>query len=99
MSPLDWWLLLAMLLFCIGAFGVLARRNTIVVIMSLELMLNAVNIALAIAQFRAGSQGAGVLFSLFVIAACGRRGDGRPSGSSSPTTGRSGRSRTITSTR
>ncbi|HOT24574.1 MAG TPA: NADH-quinone oxidoreductase subunit NuoK [Thermoleophilia bacterium] len=68
MSPLDWWLLLAMLLFCIGAFGVLARRNTIVVIMSLELMLNAVNIALvAIAQFRAGSQGAGVLFSLFVI--------------------------------
>lgn len=68
MSPLDWWLMLAVLLFCIGAFGVLARRNTILVIMSLELMLNAVNIALvAVAQFRAGSAGAGVLFSLFVI--------------------------------
>jgi len=67
-NPLDWWLLLAMLLFCIGGFGVLARRNTIVVIMSLELMLNAVNIALvAISQFRAGSEGAGVLFALFVI--------------------------------
>ena len=68
MSPLDWWLLLAVLLFCIGAFGVLARRNTILVVMSLELMLNAVNIALvAVSQFRAGSPGAGVLFALFVI--------------------------------
>ncbi len=68
MSPLDWWLLLAVLLFCIGGFGVLARRNTILVVMSLELMLNAVNIALvAVAQFRAGSQAAGVLFTLFVI--------------------------------
>ena len=69
MNPLDWWLLLAMLLFCIGAFGVLARRNTILVIVSLELMLNAVNIALvATSQFRAGGPRApGVLLSLFVI--------------------------------
>ncbi len=68
MNPLDWWLLLAVLLFCIGAFGVLARRNVIVVVMSLELMLNAVNLALvAIANFRGGAQGAGVLFSLFII--------------------------------
>jgi NADH-quinone oxidoreductase subunit K len=68
MTALEWWLALSILLFCIGAFGVLARRNTILVIMSLELMLNAVNIALvAVAQFRAGSAGAGVLFSLFVI--------------------------------
>ena len=68
MSPLDWWLLLAVLLFCIGGFGVLARRNTILIVMSLELMLNAVNIALvAVSQFRSGSPGAGVLFSLFVI--------------------------------
>jgi NADH:ubiquinone oxidoreductase subunit K len=67
-SALEWWLLLAVLLFCIGGFGVLARRNTILVIMSLELMLNAVNIALvATANFRPGSSGAGVLFSLFVI--------------------------------
>ncbi len=68
MSPLDYWLTLSVALFCIGAFGVLARRNTILVIMSLELMLNAVNIALvAFANFRTGAQGAGVLFSLFVI--------------------------------
>ena len=54
-NPLEWWLVLAVLLFCIGAYGVLARRNVIVVVMSLELMLNAVNIALvAIASFRTG---------------------------------------------
>jgi NADH-quinone oxidoreductase subunit K len=67
-NPLDWWLLLAILLFSIGAFGVLARRNVIVVVMSLEVMLNAVNIALvAIANFRGGARGAGTLFALFVI--------------------------------
>ena len=68
MSALDWWLILAVLLFCIGAFGVLARRNVIVVVMCLELMLNAVNIALvAIANFRGGEPGAGTLFALFII--------------------------------
>ncbi len=68
MNPLDWWLVLAVLLFCIGAYGVLARRNVILVIMSLELMLNAVNVALvAVANFRPGSAGAGTLFSLFII--------------------------------
>ena len=68
MSALSWWLMLAVMLFCIGAFGVLARRNVIVVVMCLELMLNAVNIALvAIAQFRVGAPGAGTLFSLFII--------------------------------
>ena len=71
MNALYWWLLLAFLLFCIGAFGVLARRNIILVVMSLELMLNAVNIALvATANFRAGAAGAagaGTLFALFII--------------------------------
>ena len=68
MNALYWWLLLAFLLFCIGAFGVLARRNIILVVMSLELMLNAVNIALvATANFRAGAEGAGALFALFII--------------------------------
>jgi NADH:ubiquinone oxidoreductase subunit K len=67
-NALYWWLLLAFLLFCIGAFGVLARRNVILVVMSLELMLNAVNIALvAIANFRGGASGAGTLFALFII--------------------------------
>lgn len=68
MNALYWWLLLAILLFCIGAFGVLARRNVILVVMSLEIMLNAVNIALvAIANFRGGAAGAGTLFALFII--------------------------------
>jgi NADH-quinone oxidoreductase subunit K len=67
-NALEWWLTLAVMLFCIGAYGVLARRNVILVIMSLELMLNAVNIALvAAANFRPGSAGAGTLFSLFII--------------------------------
>ena len=69
MSALEWWLVLSALLFCIGAFGVLARRNVIVVIMSLEIMLSAVNIALvAIASFRTGVPGGGTLFALFIIA-------------------------------
>jgi NADH-quinone oxidoreductase subunit K len=68
MTALEWWLTLAALLFCIGAYGVLARRNVILIVMSLELMLNAVNIALvATANFRPGSPGAGTLFSLFII--------------------------------
>ena len=68
MTPLQWWLTLSVLLFCIGAYGVLARRNVILVVMSLELMLNAVNIALvATANFRGGSAGAGTLFALFII--------------------------------
>lgn len=68
MNALYWWLTLAVLLFCIGAYGVLVRRNVIVVVMCLELMLNAVNIALvAISNFRGGALGAGTLFSLFII--------------------------------
>jgi NADH-quinone oxidoreductase subunit K len=67
-NPVEWWLLLSVMLFCIGAFGVLARRNVILVVMSLELMLNAVNLALvAIADFRGGAEGAGTLFALFII--------------------------------
>ena len=68
MNALYWWLMLAVLLFCIGAFGVLARRNVIVVVMCLELMLNAVNIALvAMSNFMPGIAGRGVLFALFII--------------------------------
>ena len=68
MNALQWWLTLSILLFCIGAYGVLARRNVIVVVMSLEVMLNGVNIALvAIANFRGGAPGAGTLFALFII--------------------------------
>jgi NADH-quinone oxidoreductase subunit K len=45
MIPLSWLLLLSAVLFCIGVVGVLVRRNAIVIFMSIELMLNASNLA------------------------------------------------------
>ncbi|MBI9045719.1 MAG: NADH-quinone oxidoreductase subunit NuoK [Anaerolineaceae bacterium] len=44
--PLSWFLVLSAALFSIGLFGVLARKNVIAVLMSIELMLNAVNISI-----------------------------------------------------
>ncbi len=54
MIPLSWYLLVAALLFCIGLYGVIARRNAVGILMSVELMLNAVNINL-VAFWRYGS--------------------------------------------
>ena len=45
-NSLDSYLILSSLLFCIGAFGFLARRNAISMLMSIELMLNAVNLSI-----------------------------------------------------
>jgi NADH-quinone oxidoreductase subunit K len=68
MIPLTWYLLLAAALFCIGAFGALARKNAVAVLMGVELMLNAVNINLvAFWRYTAVSQMAGQLFAVFVI--------------------------------
>lgn len=44
--PINWFLVLAAGLFCIGLYGVLSRRNAIGILMGIELMLNAVNINL-----------------------------------------------------
>ena len=64
---LSQFLLLAAVLFCIGVYGVLARRNAVLVLMSIELMLNAVNINLvAFGAFRGNV--IGQVFALFVIA-------------------------------
>jgi NADH-quinone oxidoreductase subunit K len=46
MIPLSWFLIFSAALFCIGLFGVLARKNAIAILMGIELMLNAVNINL-----------------------------------------------------
>jgi NADH:ubiquinone oxidoreductase subunit K len=63
---LNQFLLLAAALFCIGVYGVLARRNGVLVLMSVELILNAVNINLvAFGAFR--NNIAGEVFALFVI--------------------------------
>jgi NADH-quinone oxidoreductase subunit K len=46
MVPLSWYLIVAAALFCMGLYGVLARRNAVAILMAVELMLNAVNINL-----------------------------------------------------
>ena len=64
---LNQFLLLGALLFCIGVYGVIARRNAVLVLMSIELILNAVNINLVAFGAIHGSI-AGAVFALFVIA-------------------------------
>ncbi|AUH41212.1 NADH-quinone oxidoreductase subunit NuoK [Streptomyces sp. CMB-StM0423] len=60
---------LAVLLFCVGLYGVLARRNAILVLMSVELMLNAVNLNLvAFDVWLRDTLRAGQSFTLFIIA-------------------------------
>jgi NADH-quinone oxidoreductase subunit K len=64
--PLVAYLVLAGLLFAIGLFGVLTRRNAIGILLGIELMLNAVNINLvAFGHFRGDVTG--VVFTLFII--------------------------------
>ena len=64
---LEAYLLFAALLFCIGVFGILTRRNAVGILIGLELMLNAVNINL-VAFSRFVEQGVtGQIFVLFVI--------------------------------
>jgi NADH:ubiquinone oxidoreductase subunit K len=66
---LNQFLLLAAALFCIGVYGVLARRNGVLVLMSVELILNAVNINLiAFGQLWGGQSAVtGQVFALFTI--------------------------------
>ena len=60
-------LLLAAILFCIGVYGVIARRNAVMVLMSIELVLNSVNLNL-IAFALMNDNVDGQVFALFVIA-------------------------------
>jgi NAD(P)H-quinone oxidoreductase subunit 4L len=63
---LNQFLMLSAVLFCLGVYGVLARKNGVLVLMSIELMLNAVNINLvAFGAFR--DVVVGQVFALFVI--------------------------------
>lgn len=68
MIPLSWYLLVSAALFCIGLFGVLARRNAVAILMAVELMLNAVNVNL-VAFWRYGEPQAmaGQVFALIVF--------------------------------
>jgi NADH:ubiquinone oxidoreductase subunit K len=68
--PITYFLILSALLFSIGVYGVLARQNAVLVLLSIELMLNAVNINfVAFSAFlQGGDNVGGQVFALFVIA-------------------------------
>ncbi|PKM75940.1 MAG: NADH-quinone oxidoreductase subunit NuoK [Firmicutes bacterium HGW-Firmicutes-15] len=68
MIGLNHYLLLATILFGIGVYGVFSKRNAVAILMSIELMLNAVNINfVAINKFIQPSNTIGQLFAIFVI--------------------------------
>ena len=64
---LNQFLLLGAVLFCIGVYGVIARKNAVMVLMSIELILNAVNLNLLAFALMNGSPD-GHVFALYVIA-------------------------------
>jgi NADH:ubiquinone oxidoreductase subunit K len=68
---ITWYLVVSALIFCIGAAGVLVRRNPLVILLCLELMLNAANLAL-VGFSRAHGDMDGQVFALIVmvVAAC-----------------------------
>lgn len=66
MVPLSWFIALSATLFSIGLYGVLSRRNVLIVLMCLELMLSAVNINLVAFSFFLSQLG-GQIFAIFVI--------------------------------
>ncbi len=70
MIPLSWYLIFAALLFAVGLYGVLARRNAVTILMGIELMLNAVNInLLAFWRYLYSTNLDGQIFVIIVIAA------------------------------
>ena len=69
MIPLHWYLFVAVGLFALGLYGVLARRNAVAILMSIELMLNAVNLNLvAFWRYLAPEGVSGQAFAVFVFA-------------------------------
>jgi NADH-quinone oxidoreductase subunit K len=69
MIPLSWYLILSAAVFCVGLFGVLARRNAVAILMGIELMLNAVNINLvAFWRYLSPEAIAGHVFVIIVFA-------------------------------
>jgi NADH-quinone oxidoreductase subunit K len=64
--PFSWYLLLSALLFVIGVSGFILRRNIITVFMSIELMLNAVNLSFITFSYQL-KQSSGHIFAFFVM--------------------------------
>jgi NADH-quinone oxidoreductase subunit K len=70
MVPLSWYMLLSMAVFSIGVFGFLSRRNVIIMFMSIELMLNAVNINLiSLSHYLQDMRGQILAFFVIAVAA------------------------------
>ncbi|MDJ1505064.1 NADH-quinone oxidoreductase subunit NuoK [Xanthocytophaga agilis] len=68
--PLNWYIYFSTLLFCIGVVGVLIRRNALIVLMCVELMLNAVNLLFtSFSAYRSDPQGQIFVFFIMVVAA------------------------------
>ncbi|MBF6599805.1 MAG: NADH-quinone oxidoreductase subunit NuoK [Dehalococcoidia bacterium] len=66
--PLEQFIVLSAILFSIGVYGVLSRRNAVLVVMSVELMLNAVSINMvAFAVYTAPTLFVGIIFAIFII--------------------------------
>ncbi|MBS4212608.1 NADH-quinone oxidoreductase subunit NuoK [Neobacillus rhizophilus] len=67
--PASAFLALALILFCIGLYGALTKRNTVIVLISIELMLNAVNINLVtFSKYGMAPSITGQVFALFAMA-------------------------------
>ena len=69
MSQLTLSLALSVILFCLGVFGVLIRRNAIILFMCVELMLNAVNLAFVVFSRTRGIDGQVFVFFVMAVAA------------------------------
>ncbi len=66
--PLEHFLVLSAILFSIGVYGVLTRRNAVLVLMSVELMLNAASINMvAFAAYTSPVAFTGIIFAIFII--------------------------------
>jgi NADH-quinone oxidoreductase subunit K len=66
--PISSYLLVALILFCVGLYGALTKRNAVIVLLSIELMLNAVNINLvAFARYGLHPALTGQIFTLFTM--------------------------------
>jgi len=69
-TPQNWYLLVSSVLFCIGVTGVLIRRNAIIILMCIELMLNSVNLLLvSFSSYQQSAEGQIFVFFIMVVAA------------------------------
>lgn len=68
--PLNWYIILSSFLFCLGVLGVLTRKNAIIILGCVELMLNSVNLLLAaFSAYKGDGNGQILVFFIMVVAA------------------------------